>query len=80
VPDERLAAATTALAHEFANGATVAHGTTKRLVSIAISAGVAAADEAMAQVQAPIWRSADLKEGIASLLANGPGAARFQGR
>jgi len=80
VPDERLAEVTMTLAHEFANGATVAHAATKRLVSIAISQGVAAADEAMAEVQAPIWRSQDLADGIASLNANGPGQARFQGR
>jgi|GEM_PF-73375 len=80
VPDELLGGTTMALAHEFANGATVAHAATKRLVSIAVSQGVAAADEAMAEVQAPIWRSEDLKAGIASLLANGPGNARFSGR
>jgi enoyl-CoA hydratase/carnithine racemase len=80
VPDERLVEVTMTLAHEFANGATVAHAATKKLVSIAISQGVAAADEAMAEVQAPIWRSQDLADGITSLNANGPGQARFQGR
>lgn len=80
VPDDLLEATTMTLAHELANGATVAHAATKRLVSIAISQGVAAADAAMAEVQMPIWRSEDLKVGIAALEANGPGNARFQGR
>jgi enoyl-CoA hydratase/carnithine racemase len=80
VPDELLADTSMALAQELANGASVAHAVIKRLVSIAVSEGVAAADDAMAEVQAPIWASADLKVGIASLQANGPGAARFQGR
>lgn len=80
VPDEKLAAATMTIAHELANGATVAHAATKRLVSIAVSQGMAAADEAMAEVQAPIWRSRDLAVGITSLNANGPGLARFEGR
>jgi enoyl-CoA hydratase/carnithine racemase len=80
VPDELLADASMAIAQEFANGPSVAHGVIKRMVSIAVSQGVAAADEAMAQVQTPIWSSEDLKVGIASLQASGPGNARFQGR
>jgi enoyl-CoA hydratase/carnithine racemase len=80
VPDELLADTSMAIAQEFANGPSVAHGVIKRMVSIAVSQGVAAADEAMAQVQAPIWASEDLKVGIASLQTSGPGNARFQGR
>jgi hypothetical protein len=49
-------------------------------VSIAASEGVGAADQKMKAVQAGIWRSQDLVAGIASLTANGPGHARFQGR
>jgi hypothetical protein len=41
---------------------------------------VAAADEAMARVQAPIWASEDLKAGLASFRKNGPGLAKFAGR
>jgi enoyl-CoA hydratase/carnithine racemase len=80
VPDELLADATMTIAQELANGPTVAHAVIKRLVSIAVSDGVSAADEAMAQEQLPIWSSEDLKVGIASLLSGGPGNARFQGR
>jgi enoyl-CoA hydratase/carnithine racemase len=80
VPDDLLVSTTLTIAHELANGATLAHASTKRLVSIAVSEGVAAADDAMAEVQAPLWRSQDLAEGIASLQANGPGLARFKGQ
>ena len=52
----------------------------KELTSIAESQGVSAADQKMQAVQAGIWRSLDLKAGLASLAANGPGYARFEGR
>ncbi len=80
VPDEQLEAVTRTLAHELANGPTVAHASTKAIVSLTISHGVQATDEAMGELQRDIWRSADLKIGLASLAANGPGAARFEGR
>ena len=80
VPDEQLEAVTATLAHELANGPTVAHASTKAIVSHTISHGVQATDEAMGELQRDIWRSADLKIGLASLAANGPGAARFEGR
>ena len=80
VPDAQLAPTTMALAHELANGPTVALAAIKRMVSIAESEGVGGADEAMGEVQLPVWASADLKVGIASLNANGPGFARFEGR
>lgn len=80
VADDQLAAVTSALAHELANGPTVAHASTKAIVSHTVSHGVPATDEAMHELQADIWKSEDLKIGLASLAANGPGAARFGGR
>ena len=80
VPDEFLEKATLAIAEEFAQGPTIAHAATKELVHIAVNEGVAAADEAMTRVQAPIWASEDLKVGLASFRASGPGLARFAGR
>src|SRR6478672_11717033 len=59
---------------------TLAHAATKELAHIAVNDGVAAADEAMARVQAPIWASEDLKTGLASFRKNGPGLAKFAGR
>jgi len=80
VPEESLETTTMAIAEEFAQGPTVAHAATKQLAHIAVNQGVAAADEAMARVQAPIWASEDLKTGLASFRKNGPGLAKFAGR
>ena len=80
VEDERLEAVAMTLARELANGPTVAHAATKALVSIAVSQGVRAADEAMADLQRPIFRSDDFRAGVRSLRENGPGLARFEGR
>jgi enoyl-CoA hydratase/carnithine racemase len=80
VPDERLHAATMSLAHELAGGPTVAHAATKALVTRAINDGVRAADEAMAELQHPVFTSADFTTGVVSHKQNGPGMARFEGR
>ncbi|MCV7427484.1 enoyl-CoA hydratase/isomerase family protein [Mycobacterium montefiorense] len=80
VADDQLAAVTTALAHELANGPTVAHASTKAIVSHAVSHGVSATDDAMQELQKGIWKSEDLKTGLDSLASAGPGAARFEGR
>lgn len=80
VPDEQLDDATMSIARELANGPTLAHAATKQLAAIAANEGVEAADEAMLELQKPIWASADLKAGLASFRANGPGLAQFEGR
>jgi enoyl-CoA hydratase/carnithine racemase len=80
VEDEQLDAAAMTLARELACGPTVAHAATKALVSIAVSQGVRAADEAMAGLQKPIFRSDDFRSAVASFQTNGPGMARFAGR
>jgi len=80
VPDEQLIAATMTMAHELAAGPTIAHGATKTLARIAVTGGVGAADEAMAEVQKPIFQSADFAAGVASFKTSGPGTGRFEGR
>lgn len=80
VPDDQLLDATNVLAQELANGPTVAHASTKRILDVAINQGVRAADEAMGELQQAMWSSSDLQEGLRSLMANGPGAARFEGK
>ena len=47
---------------------------------IAVNQGVRGADEAMAEIQKPIWASEDLKIGLKSFRENGPGLAKFTGR
>lgn len=80
VPDDQLSDATNVLAQELAHGPTVAHASSKRIISVAVNQGVRAADEAMHDLQKDVWASNDLKEGLTSLLAHGPGAARFEGK
>jgi enoyl-CoA hydratase/carnithine racemase len=80
VEDEQLGAAAMTLARELAGGPTVAHAATKALVSTAVSRGVHAADEAMAELQKPIFRSDDFRSAVESFQTNGPGMARFAGR
>lgn len=79
VPDDELEQASLSIAHELANGPTLAHAATKRLALIAANEGVHAADRAMFEEQKPIWASRDIKTGLQSFRENGPGLARFQG-
>jgi enoyl-CoA hydratase/carnithine racemase len=80
VPDGKLGDTSLTIAHELANGPTLAHASTKAIVSYTLAHGVPAADEAMHELQKDYWKSDDLKHGLASLTANDPGAARFEGR
>ena len=79
VPDEKLGDVSVTVAQELANGPTLAHASTKAIVSYTLAHGVPAADEVMRDLQADYWKSEDLKRGLESLAANGPGAARFEG-
>jgi enoyl-CoA hydratase/carnithine racemase len=80
VADEQLEQATMVLAQELAHGPSIAHAATKRLVCVAVNEGIAAADEAMAELQRPIIGSADFRTGVSSYRENGIGMAEFEGR
>ena len=80
VADENLDSATMVIAQELAHGPSIAHAATKRLVSIAVNEGLAAADNAMAEIQRPIFRSADFRAAVRSYRDNGIGMAEFEGR
>jgi enoyl-CoA hydratase/carnithine racemase len=79
VPDDKLDEVALSVAQELAAGPTVAHAATKQLVRVAVNEGVAAADEAMFEVQKPIWASQDLKRGLEAFDTAGPGTATFEG-
>jgi hypothetical protein len=50
-------------------------GAVQRLASVAVNDGIAAADEAMAEIQRPILRSADFRAAVASYRdSNRPGS------
>jgi enoyl-CoA hydratase/carnithine racemase len=80
VTDENLDSATMVIAQELAHGPSIAHAATKRLVSIAVNEGLGAADNAMAEIQRPIFRSADFRAAVRSYRDNGIGMAEFEGR
>jgi enoyl-CoA hydratase/carnithine racemase len=80
VADEQLERATMVLAQELAHGPSITHAATKRLVSVTVNEGIAAADEAMAEIQRPIVRSADFRTGVRSYREHGIGMAEFEGR
>jgi enoyl-CoA hydratase/carnithine racemase len=80
VEDEKLEAATMTLAQELAHGPTICHTATKRIVTIAVDQGVAAADAQMGELQRSIFRSEDFRTGVRSYRDNGLGMARFEGR
>ncbi|MFN0160431.1 MAG: enoyl-CoA hydratase/isomerase family protein [Burkholderiales bacterium] len=79
VPDLQLRETTMTIAHELARGPTIAHGCTKRMVNVYLREGMQAADNAMQEIQAPIWQSEDLKRGLAAFAQKGPGNAVFSG-
>jgi len=80
VSDEKLDSATMVIAAELAHGPSIAHAATKRLVSVTVSQGLAAADDAMAEIQRPIMASADFRAAVWSYRENGLGMATFEGR
>jgi enoyl-CoA hydratase/carnithine racemase len=80
VPGAELEAKTRAFAERLAAGPTIAHAATKRMVRIALSDGVEAADAALPAEGARVMASEDLQAGARTLLAEGPGKARFRGR
>lgn len=80
VPDDSLEGVALTLGQELAHGPTVAHASTKAVISYAAGHGPRATDAVMAELQKDIWTSNDLKVGLRSLAQNGPGAARFEGR
>ena len=67
-------------ARELAAGPTVAHGATKKLVRAYLDDGIAGADAATADIAAPLFDTADLKNAVQSFLSDGPGKATYEGK
>jgi enoyl-CoA hydratase/carnithine racemase len=77
--DEDLDEKAMAFAKKLARGPTRAYDVTKRMLLAYRNQG-AAAEEMTPRACAALFETADLAHGIESLLANGPGHARFEGR
>ncbi|MGE5858377.1 MAG: enoyl-CoA hydratase/isomerase family protein, partial [Solirubrobacterales bacterium] len=80
VPDDQLLEKGMKFADRLANGPTVAHGATKRIIRGYRSGGVDEADRVTPSVFADLFSSEDLKNAVQSFLAEGPGKATFEGR
>lgn len=80
VDEEQLETTTSVLAQELAHGPSVANAATKQLVAIAVSEGIRAADDAMADVQRSVFSSKDFRTGVAAYRESGIGTADFEGR
>lgn len=67
-------------AHRLADGPTVAHAATKRIIRAYREGGVEEADRVTPDQFAELFESEDLKNAVASFLKDGPGNATFEGR
>lgn len=80
VRDDALEVASMRLARELADGPTLAHASTKAIVTHTLNHGVQATDEVMHLLRGQCWKSQDLISGLMSLIGDGPLPVPFEGR
>jgi enoyl-CoA hydratase/carnithine racemase len=80
LPDDELLEKGMKFAHRLADGPTIAHGATKRIIRAYRAGGVDEADRVTPDVFAGLFASDDLNNAVESFLTEGPGKARFEGR
>jgi enoyl-CoA hydratase/carnithine racemase len=80
LPQDGFDAAARAFARMLAEGPTVAHAMTKRLVDTACSAGEPAAGAITPELAGALFETVDARNAIASFLRDGPGRAVHVGR
>jgi enoyl-CoA hydratase/carnithine racemase len=80
VPDDQLLEKGMKFAHRLADGPTIAHGATKRIIRAYRAGGVDEADRITPDQFAELFDSKDLQNAVASFLKDGPGKATFEGR
>jgi enoyl-CoA hydratase len=81
LPDEGFDEAARAFARKLAEGPTLAHTATKRIVRAALDRGGArGADERVPQLAGDLFASQDLKGAVRSFLDDGPGRFAYEGR
>ncbi len=79
-PDDEFEAKARKLATRVANGPTVAHAATKRIVAEQKERGARAADAITPELSGALFETEDLKNAVESFLAEGPGKATYVGR
>jgi enoyl-CoA hydratase/carnithine racemase len=80
LPDDQLSSRAEDLARKLADGPTLAHAMTKRILRAYVEGGVPAADRVTRRDAAELFASEDLQRAVHSFLENGPGHAAFSGR
>ena len=80
LPDDGFDAAARAFARELAEGPTLAHAATKRLVRAQVQGGARAADALVPDVAGALFATEDLRNAVRSFLEQGPGRATYEGR
>lgn len=80
LPVEGFDDAARAFALRLANGPTLAHAATKRLVGAGVRQDPRAADAIVGAVSGPLFGTEDLKNAVRSFLTEGPGKATYEGR
>ncbi len=79
-PADGFDAAARELATELANGPTLAHAATKRVIRDFQEGGVELANDRVPQIAGELFDTEDLRGAVASFLVDGPGKAAFSGR
>ena len=79
-PDDEVEDRARRLAERLAAGPTRAHAATKEILRAYLAGGVDAANEVTPPVAGDLWDTEDLRGGVRSFLAEGPGKASFSGR
>jgi enoyl-CoA hydratase/carnithine racemase len=80
LPDDQLLEKGMKFAHRLADGPTIAHGATKRIIRAYRAGGIDRADEVTPAVFADLFASEDLQNAVGSFLREGPGKATFEGK
>lgn len=79
-PREGFDTAAREFARGIADGPTIAHAATKRLIDIACSDGEPAATAITAALAKELFETDDTRNAVASFLRDGPGKSTFTGR
>jgi enoyl-CoA hydratase len=80
VGDDELLEKGMKFAHKLADGPTVAHSATTRIIRAYRAGGVDEADRVTPDQFAALFASEDLQNAVKSFLADGPGKATFEGK
>lgn len=80
VADDELLEKGMRFARRLADGPTLAHAATKRIIRAYRAGGVAEADRVTPDQFAELFASEDLRNAVESFLTEGPGKAKFEGR